>query len=38
MERFIAYLGLAAAIVDLVRAAAELLCAVLKSAHNDDNR
>ena len=38
MERLIALIGLAAAIVDLVRAAAELLCAVLKNAHNSENR
>ena len=38
MERLIAYLGLAAAIVDLVRAVAELLCAVLKSAQDSENR
>ena len=38
MDGLESLLNLAAVLVDLVRAAAELLCAVLLSAHKSDDR
>ena len=38
MERLALLLGLVTVVIDAVRAAVELICAVLLSAHKNDNR